>query len=68
MLIKAITKTLYRTAPHRGKIEYRTAEDFRILPDITDSTVGKVYDVCKIFLDMFTNWKYKHIYIMLKPE
>ena len=31
----AITKTLYRTAPHWGKVKYRTAEDFRTLPNFT---------------------------------
>ena len=28
----AITKTLYLTAPHWGKLKYRTAADFRTLP------------------------------------
>ena len=58
----AITKTLYRTAQHWGKVKYRTTEDFRTLPTFRRLIDDEI--VC--LLDMLDYLKYKHIYFYMK--
>ncbi|MEW8548435.1 MAG: hypothetical protein AB2693_33450, partial [Candidatus Thiodiazotropha sp.] len=67
-LSRVITKTLYRTAPHWGKIEYPTAKDFRTLLNFTISTVGKGYITkcililpLSIYLTVFCTTKVSHL-------